>query len=372
MTNTVEILEPPSSTSSYVLKKIATSSTLNSYGKSSSIQSKMTNTTNNSSSRKKQNLSASSTRADVGNSQIAQIGESFKLNSNNSNNTNKTAFDVINRRLKSGIQQKPASGFLLTRQSKTLSLNNDENYRKSSDTLINNRKNSTLTLTNQVQSLKPTPLPRTANNQDSRRTSSLHRQANNNSFVPVTTSIENSAFITSSSNRKDLTTIKLIYKPNEMIRPKTSFTSRQMPNQYNCVNGKLSFQQPQNLMNNNGITTTSVLKLKSNEANKSSSGHNLLPNEADDYELGDSISLSNFQNEANGFMNEFTLMRIIKWLKDIEKCTNMMKPPAQLTWSNRTENTTSIRQRENQHLANNLQPQNEFYSKNINPEYLLV
>ena len=57
ITTTVEIMETPS-----MLKKNATSSTLNSFGKSSSIQSKLTHTTNNSqSSKSKFNLSATST-----------------------------------------------------------------------------------------------------------------------------------------------------------------------------------------------------------------------------------------------------------------------------------------------------------------------
>ena len=33
-------------------------------------------------------------------------------------------------------------------------------------------------------------------------------------------------------------------------------------------------------------------------------------------------------------LNEYTVKRIIKWLEDIEKCSNKIKPPAQLTWSN--------------------------------------
>ena len=57
VTTTVEIVDNPS-----FLKKNGTSSTLNSYGKSSSIQSKLTTTTtNNSQSSKKFNLSATST-----------------------------------------------------------------------------------------------------------------------------------------------------------------------------------------------------------------------------------------------------------------------------------------------------------------------
>lgn len=410
VTTTVEIAEP---SSSHGLKKIATSSTLNSYGKSSSIQSKLTNTTNNSSSRKKLNLSASSTRGGGGGNGLStKIGEPL-----NTFNSLTTAFDTATNnttntttRLKSGNQmtrqlnqqpQQKVPTLLLTRQSTTMSLNNENTRSKSplqqqqqqqATPTITNRKNSTSTIANQIQPLRPTPRPRTNTHDSSRRTSSLQRQVNNNtnnnnnsnaSFVPVTTNIENSAFITMNTRRDSMINNKSSSsnKPtNEIVRPKTSFTSRQVVQNQNTTaaatsnTNKLLLNHSQHATNaaatNNA--TQAGLKLKTSETNTSRTNLLLLPNED---ELG--ISLSHFPTETNG-LNEFTLMRIIKWLQDIENCTNMMKPPAQLTWSNRTENMSSSRQRGDQqqhhhHSTNLHHPQNELNGngKSLNNEYCL-
>ena len=33
-------------------------------------------------------------------------------------------------------------------------------------------------------------------------------------------------------------------------------------------------------------------------------------------------------------LSEYTVLRIMKWLEEIENCPNMIKPPSQLAWSN--------------------------------------
>ena len=47
---------------------------------------------------------------------------------------------------------------------------------------------------------------------------------------------------------------------------------------------------------------------------------------------------ANAEVNENG-LSEFTLQRILKWLEGIEKCSNMIKPPSYLAWS---ENDNSI------------------------------
>ena len=73
--------------------------------------------------------------------------------------------------------------------------------------------------------------------------------------------------------------------------------------------------------------------------------------------------MPNNLNVTDNGLNEYTLKRIIKWLEDIEKCSNKIKPPSQLTWSNNRA--------EKLHNANNNISSNVESSRNFTNEYCL-
>ena len=54
-------------------------------------------------------------------------------------------------------------------------------------------------------------------------------------------------------------------------------------------------------------------------------------------------------------LSEYTINRILNWLKDIEKCSSMVKPPSQLTWTNRPDGRTNM-----QNAGNNRKLSNEY------------
>lgn len=264
------------------LRKNPTSSTLNSYDKSPSIQSKLTNTTNtNSSSKKRFNLSATSTRGsfhnNVSSSQIA-----------------------------------------LNRQYTELNVKTPLTLRKNMSTAGNL---TSLAATSQPQ--RPSAAPRAKENQptgdQTRRSTSLHRQ---NSLVFVTSSKTNDE---NSQPPPPLVTPRTRQQTSQ-LRPKSSFNNQKTANQLNqssktqAPTGKQAPAKQQVTQPTATATTT---------MNSTSNG-NLFESMEMSMEAGGQL------DHETG-LNQFTLVRIINWLQDIENCTNMMKPPSRLAWSNRSD-----------------------------------
>jgi hypothetical protein len=132
------------------------------------------------------------------------------------------------------------------------------------------------------------------------------------------------------------------------IRPKTSHVSnshaaatasnsndRQNNNQNNGVMIKLTGR--------NTVTDMSTSKVNLDPAAQAISNAAAVHSFAQMPELSiaqtlaqiNAVTAANTQNgesNENG-LNEYTLQRILKWLEDMEKCTNMIKPPTQLMWS---------------------------------------
>lgn len=86
-----------------------------------------------------------------------------------------------------------------------------------------------------------------------------------------------------------------------------------------------------NLIKNplNDMNTSKTTLLQPNTQLTIGENANQITNEQPSEENGDLV-------QADGDMSDFTLMRIIKWLEDIEHCPNMIKPPSQLAWANAT------------------------------------
>lgn len=318
---------------------------------------------------------------------VRDLNENKNVNSNNNNN------NLLS------TPRKP----ILSRQNTTLSndLSPLANRRNSNLTTTTTQIQTNVMITNNNSNNKPVPKPRA---KIERRTATVQRQ---NSFIPIS-NVENSAFINNNINtqnqrqsshlqlqRQD-TKNKFVLNTNSTIanklsgvggsggavneRPKTSVnrqinTANLNKNSVNLItnnnnNNNLNLKQNQsqiqtnqvkelvntskqinsntsNMIANNG--TIDIENNINNNNNLATNNPNLLGFESDlPMEMTSNI------NQETG-LNEYTLMRIIKWLEDIENCTNMIKPPSQLTWTSN---------------ANTNRLQND-YNRNFNNEYCL-
>jgi hypothetical protein len=144
----------------------------------------------------------------------------------------------------------------------------------------------------------------------------------------------------------------------------TSKTNSPNVNNTNATNANSNSNNNNN--NNNANTNSRINSSDMNQTVESVHNHqnemltskNILNN--NNYDTMNSQNLNelipaNLPSSDLG-LNEYTVKRIIKWLEDIEKCSNKIKPPAQLTWSN--------------NRAEKLQS-NMDVSRNFNSEYCL-
>jgi hypothetical protein len=253
------------------------------------------------------------------------------------------------------------------------------------------RRNSNLANNSQTQIGKnstngqqqPVPKPRRVE----KRTNSLQRQS---TFMPVNSNIDNSFMSQNTSrqpaqpqpqqpqrqdNRSKFTINTNPVNPNEKSnenRPKTGLNRQANKNSNNTlinqsVNNNLNSSNTlvklNSVNNNNSIdlvqakvapAETSTSKNNNNTANTSDNQNS---NELNNLNLIPLETLTGINNETG--LNDYTVLRILKWLEDVESCANKIKPPSQLTWSNNNNNAKFER-----HHSNDM-------GRNFNNEYYL-
>lgn len=242
--------------------------------------------------------------------QREQLG---KEKTNNLNNTNNTASVLTPRK-------QP-----LTRQNTGLSSNYESplNYRRNSNlTTHSNQQQQQIIEQKVIQ--KPKYLER--------RGTSLQRQ---NALLPASSNVQNSAFI--NQNLK-----QIFHMPRQDSRSKVLQSSSNHQNTNDSVsirprtgsNARQIYTSKNSIVNKNRVNQANTVKSSVNDLNYTSNTQ--MEHGANDFFLidkgNDMDEMENVHLETG--LTELTMMRIIKWLEDIERCTNMVKPPSQLAWSN--------------------------------------
>ncbi len=301
------------------LKKNITSSTLNSYGKSSSFSSTNLN-------QKQKPITTATTTT---------IITSNNNNKNNNKTTTETNFVDICEKL--NTLNEVNNNYFINHNNKKKTGHHQQNNNYSSDNNSNfvktqriksaaspqnnkslklNRQNTTISVTQtklngtvgaqQQQQPPPTPKPRHTDSTGLTRQNTL------------------AVAVAHKNQQNDHQTITIIQ------RPKTSVRQYNKPIIHTLVNGKTTTNTSTPNMN-----TTSIVTVYNNN-----------------YERHPLENLAQFnpppfqtrsEDNENG-MNEYTYQRIVKWLADVEKSTNIMKPQpsSQLTWNENTPLVHSI------------------------------
>ena len=298
---------------------------------------------------------------------------------NNSNTNLNTSFNTP--RAKPQQQNLPRQNTTLTdiKDFSPLVTRRNSNLANNSQTQIG--KNSM----NGQQQQQPVPKPRRVE----KRTNSLQRQS---TFIPVNSNIDNSFMSQNTSrqpaqqqpqqqpqrqdNRSKFTINTNPVNPNEKSnenRPKTGLNRQANKNSNNTLinqsvnnnmNSNNTLVKLNSVNNNNSIdlvqakvapaeTSTS----KNNNNNTANTSDNQNSNELNNLNLIPLETLTGINNDTG--LNDYTVMRILKWLEDVESCANKIKPPSQLTWSNNNNNAKFER-----HHSNDM-------GRNFNNEYYL-
>lgn len=374
---TVELVDVP-------LKKNPTSSTLNSYGKSSSIQSKLTKTTNqsfknqfiNSNQENSSNLFKLSEQQSVMESEANYLEIMGRLNSssfkdvshlsnnpNLSNLYNQTNKDNHSKSFYNNQQTNNNKSRMISSKSykalneKAMTDENRHSNLKSSlykqntflsNELLTERRTSYNSTKSIYQSLnnqrdKPPTKPRQLDNQ---MKNGLERQ---NTFADKQSYYAK----LNQANEKKL-------KTGSSLRPTTSFNQKTLKennqedqisiNNNNNQNSTIVFHDESELLTSrNHLAHLSRNNINGEEQNETKHVNNTITDETNPVIKLNSASkvltledIYNISNETG--LSNFTTMRILKWLEEIEKCGNMIKPPSQLTWSNRSINSARNRQ----------------------------
>ena len=339
---TIEIVENNNNNS---LKKNGTSSTLNSYGKSSSIQSK-TSVTNNANSSKfqsnKQNkITASLSPANAATNEANYLASIEKLNTLNVNNDEE--YFQVNKKTNDTSKNQTS----INKQNNT---NNSQNFdklsRQNTITTINHEaspivskqnqngnvalssNNNAVNLSQQQQQQKPIPKPR----RNDKRALSLQRQ---NTMLPNS---ENTQFLKENNDKKLLKRestnlgnskqINLLANPS---RPKTGNQNTKTAVSFNINTVEMETKRNTKLEDlDTSKATHSIKPLVIN------SEFDLLKYNEDTENV---LAALNMLEHDEAAMNDFTMMRIMKWLEDMDGCNNMIQPPSQLAWNNANVNT---------------------------------
>jgi hypothetical protein len=368
----VELVDVP-------LKKNPTSSTLNSYGKSSSIQSKLTKTTNqsfktnqlvSSAQENPNSLFKLSEQQSVMESEANYLEIMSRLNSSSfkdvshlSNNVN--LFNLHNQ----------------TNKDFQKSFFNNQQTNNSKTRMISSRSYKTLNEKEMADENKHSNLKSLIYKQNTflsndllteRRTSYNSTKSNNQPLIsqrdkPPTKPRQRDKQTKNNLERQNSFADKQSYyaKLNKMnekqlnaassLRPTTSFNQKTLKenNRENQTSNSINNNQNlSNMFNNeselltsrNNIAHMSRNNVNVDEQNETKQTNNTLTNEANPVIKLASASkvltledIYDISNETG--LSNFTTMRILKWLEEIEKCGNMIKPPSQLTWSNRSINS---------------------------------
>jgi len=373
---TVELVDVP-------LKKNPTSSTLNSYGKSSSVQSKMTKTTNQSF---KMNQFIASTQENSSNlfrlneqhsvmeseanylevmgrlnsssfKDVSHLSNSAHLNSQinkeyhsksfyNNQQSNNNRSRTISSKSYKALNEKG----MMSDQDKISNLKSSLNKQNSfiSNDLLTERRTSYNSTKSIYQSLntqrdKPPTKPRQHENQTK---NGLERQ---NTFAD-----KQSYFAKlNQANEKKL-------KAGSSLRPTTSFNQKVLKENSqedqmstNNQNSTLVFNNESELLTSrNNLVPISRNNINTENQNEAKRTNNTITDETNPViklaSASKALTLEDIYNISNETgLSNFTTMRILKWLEEIEKCGNMIKPPSQLTWSNRSINSARNRQNVN-------------------------
>ena len=148
-------------------------------------------------------------------------------------------------------------------------------------------------------------------------------------------------FVQNSTNKQNLNS-----SVNGDSRPKT--TNHQSNPKSNSANVNTTNLNAISNNNNNNINNSRLNSSVSNanlnqtiesvhnvNQNEIFTSKNILINDTNNnFNQINSQNLNDLLPNSDSGLNEYTVKRIIKWLEDIEKCSNKIKPPTQLTWSN--------------------------------------
>ncbi len=321
---TIEVVDSNGS-----LKKNATSSTLNSYGKSSSNQSKTSGNNNNKLGHNKSFKMANNSNdpnylanmEKLNSLNVNNDEEYFTVNKKNSNNNN----DTSNKNQTNKQQSNNPKFDVLSRQNTVTTINNHETLPLVSKQQQNNGTNSSQSNSTQQQQ-KPVPKPR----KNDKIPNGLHRQST--TLLP-----EQSQLMKEINDKKLLkrenTTIT-IKNPaatgsNQIARPKTGNANKIATVTFN-INTESEFK-PNRFNGGDETETSKPLYLVKPDMDYSKLNDDNV----------DVVAALNLLEHDEAAMNEFTMMRIMKWLEDIENCNNMMQPPSQLAWNNNNNNNNS-------------------------------
>lgn len=284
------------------------------------------------------NTKISNDNSSVNNMKTTQARKSIHdLNSQNTNRTNQT-----NNQISSNDNQQKRQSLVNTRQNTNLTINPANN---NSD----NPKNSTV-LSNQSQVNKPVVKPRKMSESVKQRSTSLIRQ--NTFAAPNNVNSENvSNYKNNLANIKEggpsPINIKNDAKNKFVLSPNNINSNRSNNNNNNTTNNDSA--RPKTT----GLERNRIASLKTNlEEDTAENDQDKVDDYLNNDETNNATKLilpkypdDSINSENN--LSEYTISRIVRWLKDIEKCTTMIKPPSQLTWANRASE-------HNAHLHNSL------------------
>ena len=283
---------------------------------------------------------------------------------------NARAKDLYERQIGSSLRR---ADMAIQRQNTMTTINHDSNLpavsrRNSNSTLGNSNLNA-------IHFQRPVPKPRKIES-STRRSLSLQRQntsialthfnANESNALGMQ---QNQEALKSSLNlsmkRADAGGLQL-HKQMTNITLKTSqsnLTNKNRPKTTAQVNNN----------NNNNNNNKSVIKVgvaaavaapvaakpaetNLNESMSSTADLEQAPDEAKKNSL-DTILAFELPDTTESAISEYTMLRIVKWLEDVENCNSMLQPPSQLAWRDTN-------------VSGSARTQNEF-SRNFNNEYCL-
>lgn len=368
----IELIESVNTTGAGAMRKNTTSSTLNSYTAASKTNSSKMASASGSTSNfgiKKNSSNGSFTNATMSKAindqqQISDINNNYFINNMNERSTRPGSSRPNNT-----IEQNDAD--IVSSNSKffsTTMANSRAKTAASRQASLNanparlNRQN-----TNLSSVLNDAPIEQ---NSVMTRRSSVNTGNSNNNVKPTPKPRKNDVKAAIQRLNSSLAIAKNPVEPKSkettdsiLARPKTGMRAiNQQP-------GNSSYSK----MSNNG--NTSLVKInRTYNPDMNTSRVNMEPMNAEQ-QVANNVDSSGVveqpQPEENG-LNEFTLQRILNWLEDIEKCTNMIKPPSQLTWSeNHPTGLQSTHNKRYKQHHNNPSAVNTNNNMGLNNEYCL-
>jgi hypothetical protein len=244
----------------------------------------------------------------------------------------------------------------LANNSNNLSNNNKLNITRQNTIIGNSTSNNDLRKNanpnSQHQINKPIIKPRQQSQQQQQQPQKIDNTKRSNSFIRQNTFTNANSIsenVLASNNRNNLKennkTINESNKnkfalnsnrSNDALRPKTTNVSK---NNYQTPKQNTILIENGTTENNDHEKDDYVV----NEENENVTTKLILPQ--------DQVDIINPDNN----LSEYTISRILNWLKDIEKCSSMVKPPSQLTWTNRPEVRNNM-----QNAANDRKHSNEY------------